>query len=99
EMGLSEDNAYKLSNGISNITDRLAELKPYVQIVKGLGDLGFNIAVGTGDISGVQQINKGLESIGFSPDQAITISNNAVDIFENIKSKFDSFVGTLKPAF
>ncbi|MHB0864761.1 phage tail protein [Paenibacillus sp. SEL3] len=97
EIGLSEENAYKLSGAITDITDRLSELKPYVDILKGLGDVAYNVTIGTGDISGVQQINKGLQSIGFSPDQAIQISNSAVDIFDNIRGKAEVFVASLKP--
>lgn len=97
EMGLSEDNAYKLSGAITDITDRLSELKPYVDILKGLGDVAYNVTIGTGDISGVQQINKGLQSIGFSPDQAIQISNSAVDIFDGIRGKAEEFVRSLSP--
>ncbi|TKH43466.1 hypothetical protein C1I60_14340 [Paenibacillus terrae] len=97
ELGLSEDNAYKLSGAITDITDRLSELKPYVDILKGLGDVAYNVTIGTGDISGVQQINKGLQSIGFSPDQAIQISNSAVDIFDGIRGKAEEFVRSLSP--
>ncbi|MGG4503829.1 hypothetical protein [Paenibacillus polymyxa] len=97
EMGLSEDNAYKLSGAITDITDRLSDLKPYVDILKGLGDVAYNVTIGTGDISGVQQINKGLQSMGFSPDQAIQISNSAVDIFDNIRDKADEFARSLSP--
>ncbi|MEK5378065.1 hypothetical protein MKX30_24695 [Paenibacillus sp. FSL P2-0173] len=94
-LGVGEDKAYKFSGALSDVFDKLAAVK---NIVKGAGSLLTNALMGSGDISGVQDINKGLQSIGFSPDQAIKMSNGFVDAFDKIKGKVDEFVSSIRPA-
>ncbi|MGG4218812.1 hypothetical protein ABEW32_11330 [Paenibacillus jamilae] len=94
-LGVGEDKAYKFSGALSDVFDKLAAVK---NIVKGAGSLLTNALMANGDISGVQDINKGLQSIGFSPDQAIKISNGFVDAFDKIKGKIDDFVKSVRPA-
>ncbi|MFC7559889.1 phage tail tape measure protein [Paenibacillus farraposensis] len=93
-LGVGEDKAYKFSGALSDVFDKLAAVK---NIVKGAGSLLTNALMGNGDISGVQDINKGLQSIGFSPDQAIKISNGVVDTFDRVRGKLDDFVKSMKP--
>ncbi|MGG1618238.1 phage tail protein [Paenibacillus sp. NRS-1781] len=93
-LGVGEDKAYKFSAAISDVFDKFAAIK---NIVKGAGGLLTNALMGSGDISGVQDINKGLQSIGFSPDQAIKMSNGFVDAFDKIKGKVNDFVNSIRP--
>lgn len=93
-LGVGEDKAYKFSAALSDVFDKFAAVK---NIVKGAGSLLTNALMGSGDISGVQDINKGLQSIGFSPDQAIKISNGFVDVFDRVRGKIDTLVKSMKP--
>ncbi len=98
-MGVAEDQAYRFSGALSNTFDKFAKLKSYFEIFKGAGSLLGNALAGTGDISAVTDINKALQSIGFSDDQSIQISSRMIETFDNIKKSADQFLSTLAPGF
>ncbi len=98
-MGVAEDRAYQFSGALSDTFDKFAKLKYYFEIFKGAGNLFANAMAGTGDISAVTGINKALQSVGFSDDQSIQITNRMISMFDNIKKHADEFLQTLAPGF